>query len=501
MAISTEQTAQTFTNIATNVPLNCTFPLYAEDEVLVIYGKDSLEAVYNTDFTVELSEPNYNQFTITPKASLLTKINNLITADPVNETNFVTVRRELDYKTSVTPEIVRQTAFISREFERMTMRFQQIAEQAKRFVGLAPKNVGGSENPIYIEIPEENKVMMGDANGNLINGPDVQAILTAGSDAEDARDDAIAARNAAQTAQGEAEDARDDSQAARDAAQTHANNAGTAQTAAENARDAALNYRDAAQTAASNADADRIAAEAAAVLAGSTFTATSASSNSIATGSKNFTIQANKNFVLGQFIIAVDAANAANWMWGQVSSYNNGTGALVLDSQVVGGSGTKTSWIIGLSGARGPQGLGDVTLAGVQTLTNKTMDFAANTFQKQPFSIGFALSDETTTLTTGTNKTGFSAHRAMVITSVTASVETVSSSGLPTIDVNKNGSSIFTTRPTIDVSEYNTTTAATPSVISGSSVSLAAGDRVSFDQDVAGTGAKGMKVFLNGYYP
>lgn len=110
---------------------------------------------------------------------------------------------------------------------------------------------------------------------------------------------------------------------------------------------------------------------------------------------------------------------------------------------------------------------------------------------------GIALSDEDTAITTGTNKATFSLPYAFTITSVYATLNTVSSSGLPTVDINEVGASILSTKLTIDASEKTSATAASAAVISDASI--AANAEIGFDIDVAGTGAKGLKVFIQGY--
>lgn len=110
---------------------------------------------------------------------------------------------------------------------------------------------------------------------------------------------------------------------------------------------------------------------------------------------------------------------------------------------------------------------------------------------------GIALSDETTAITTGTNKATMSLPYAFTVTSVYATLNTVSSSGTPTVDINEGGTTILSTKLTIDASEKTSATAATPAVISDSSI--AANAEIGFDIDVAGTGAKGLKVFIQGY--
>lgn len=108
-----------------------------------------------------------------------------------------------------------------------------------------------------------------------------------------------------------------------------------------------------------------------------------------------------------------------------------------------------------------------------------------------------AISDETTAITTGTAKITFRMPFAMTLTEVRASLATVSSSGLPTFDINEGGSTILSTKLTIDANEKTSVTAATPAVISDAD--LADDAEITIDVDTAGTGAKGAKVTLIGY--
>jgi hypothetical protein len=68
---------------------------------------------------------------------------------------------------------------------------------------------------------------------------------------------------------------------------------------------------------------------------------------------------------------------------------------------------------------------------------------------------------------------------------------------LSTFDINEEGTSILSTKITIDSGEYSSNTAATPPVLSDSA--LADDARITVDIDGAGTGAAGAKVFLIGY--
>lgn len=107
-----------------------------------------------------------------------------------------------------------------------------------------------------------------------------------------------------------------------------------------------------------------------------------------------------------------------------------------------------------------------------------------------------AVSDETTAITTGTAKVTFRMPWAMTLTAVRASLTTASSSGIPTVDINEGGTTILSTKLTIDASEKTSTTAATAAVISDAT--LADDAEITVDIDVAGTGAKGLKVYLIG---
>lgn len=145
---------------------------------------------------------------------------------------------------------------------------------------------------------------------------------------------------------------------------------------AENAYDNAV----LAETAATSADADAATATAQAVIATAQATAaatsataaagsataasgyaaslsgTSTTSLAIAIAAKSFTATTGRQWGVGQFLQAASAANPANYMHGQVTAYNAGTGALVLNVLDVGGAGTFADWSITLSAPKGTPG-------------------------------------------------------------------------------------------------------------------------------------------------
>jgi hypothetical protein len=111
-------------------------------------------------------------------------------------------------------------------------------------------------------------------------------------------------------------------------------------------------------------------------------------------------------------------------------------------------------------------------------------------------SIPVACSDEITAITTGTAKTTFRMPHAFTLSKIKASLTVASTSGLVTLDVNKNGVSLFSTLLTIDVNEKTSVTAATAAVLT--TIALADDDEITVDFDAAGTGAKGVKIYLVG---
>ncbi|MBD3684101.1 hypothetical protein H3005_19800 [Stenotrophomonas sp. Br8] len=83
---------------------------------------------------------------------------------------------------------------------------------------------------------------------------------------------------------------------------------------------------------------------------------------------------------------------------------------------------------------------------------------------------------------------------------VYATLTTAQASGTQlTVDINRNGTSILSTKLTFDNSERSTTTAAAPAVLVAGGELLAKGDEITIDVDQVGTaGARGLRVYLVG---
>lgn len=107
-----------------------------------------------------------------------------------------------------------------------------------------------------------------------------------------------------------------------------------------------------------------------------------------------------------------------------------------------------------------------------------------------------AASDLVTALTTGTSVAYFRAPADITLTEIRASLLTASTSGAVTVDVNVNASSILSTLLTIDQDEKTSLTAATPVVISNTTIN--SDDEITVDIDGAGTGALGLIVTFIG---
>lgn len=134
-----------------------------------------------------------------------------------------------------------------------------------------------------------------------------------------------------------------------------------------------------ASTQATNAAASAVAAAASAVAAAASaasLNGTSATSLAIATGSKVFTTQAGKQFNVGAFVIAASAANVSNYMFGQVTAYSSTT--LTVNVTVIGGSGTKTDWLISVAGSQGATGPAGPTGSGSGDVNGPASSVSAN---------------------------------------------------------------------------------------------------------------------------
>lgn len=140
------------------------------------------------------------------------------------------------------------------------------------------------------------------------------------------------------------------------------NSDGTLKASAYPSATALDTYVATATTAATAAGASATAAASSAVAAAASAAAatalvgTSTTSLAIGTGAKTLTTQTGKQFAVGAQVIVAETSTPTNFMFGQVTAYNGGTGSLTVNVDVVGGSGTITDWTISVSGVQGAVG-------------------------------------------------------------------------------------------------------------------------------------------------
>lgn len=109
-------------------------------------------------------------------------------------------------------------------------------------------------------------------------------------------------------------------------------------------------------------------------------------------------------------------------------------------------------------------------------------------------------SDLETEVTTGTSKGYFRPRHALTITSVRVYVLTAPTGSALQVDINEAGTSILSTVLSIDATEFDSSTAATPAVVSDSSIAAGALVSVDFDQVGATLGGTGVIVEITGTY-
>lgn len=129
-------------------------------------------------------------------------------------------------------------------------------------------------------------------------------------------------------------------------ATTQAGNANTARIASESARDASVAARDASQG----------YRDQAAVFATQQIKGSSTTSVTPGAGAKSFTIEANRSFVVGMYVVATSTSDPTIQMSGPVQSYNPTTGAMVIAVDSYRGATAKADWVIGVA-AQGGSGM------------------------------------------------------------------------------------------------------------------------------------------------
>jgi hypothetical protein len=221
----------------------------------------------------------------------------------------------------------------------------------------------------------------------------------------------------------------------------------------------------------------------------------------VTTSGRNITLHTEDNNLCQVITTFTTGLNALNGLTAQVQNFTTGTSGT--DFGISSASTTHTFNLPTASASnRGALSSGDWTAFNgkFNTPTGTTSQYVRGdgSLASLPFELVVAASDETTALTAGTAKITFRMPRAVTLTAVRASLTTAQASGsIFTVDINEAGTSILSTKLTIDNTEKTSTTAATPPVISD--VNLADDAEMTIDIDQIGDGtAKGLKVTLIG---
>jgi hypothetical protein len=221
----------------------------------------------------------------------------------------------------------------------------------------------------------------------------------------------------------------------------------------------------------------------------------------VTTSGRTITLHTEDNNLCQVITTFTTGLNALNGLTAQVQNFATGTAGT--DFGISSATSTHTFNLPTASASnRGALSSGDWTTFNgkFNTPSGTTSQYVRGdgSLAALPFELVVAASDETTALTTGTAKITFRMPRAVTLTAVRASLTTAQASGnIFTVDINESGTSILSTKLTIDNTEKTSTTAATPPVISDTALADDAEMTIDIDQIGNGT-ATGLKVTLIG---
>lgn len=176
----------------------------------------------------------------------------------------------------------------------------------------------------------------------------------AASNAAASQTAAAASASAASSSQTAAAASASSASASASSASASQSAAATSATNAASSASSAASWQSLAQTNDTNAAASAASASnSAATALGAIAPVTSTSSSSItvaSSGNISFTTQTGKGYVPGHPIKIAETSNAAvNYITGTCTSYNSGTGAMVVAAAASGGAGTYTDWTISVT--------------------------------------------------------------------------------------------------------------------------------------------------------
>lgn len=118
-----------------------------------------------------------------------------------------------------------------------------------------------------------------------------------------------------------------------------------------------------------------------------TINTNSTTSNTIATGAKTFTLTVPLDLTVGQIAKAYSLADPNNYMCGFITSLSPFT----INVSEIGGSGTKTDWVIALSGFQGKQGITTTNMTTANRLLGKGAGQSVPSSPAELEPVGFTL--------------------------------------------------------------------------------------------------------------
>lgn len=141
---------------------------------------------------------------------------------------------------------------------------------------------------------------------------------------------------------------------------------------------------------------------------------------------------------------------------------------------------------------------GNMTLLRGRLVASTVRKVEATPISLLPLELVVACSNETSNLTPGSNKVTFRSPCAFTLTGVRSSVNTAPTGSTLVVDINQNGTSILSTKLSIDVNEKTSLTAATPAVISNSAIADDSELTIDIDQVGSTIAGEGLKIVLIG---
>jgi hypothetical protein len=154
------------------------------------------------------------------------------------------------------------------------------------------------------------------------------------------------------------------------------------------------------QVSAASASAAAAAASATTATTAAATQSTSTTSLTIALGTQTLTVQTGKNFANGMPFRIAKSDGSLNFMDGNVTSYNSGTGALVGNITQITGSGTAASWNVFLEGP-----IPSVNLGGGAAVFSGASSFALVASSPRAQNVAFTAQGQSVTLPDATTCT------------------------------------------------------------------------------------------------